>query len=281
MAGGRRRGHEGRVVRMTDRLDHWRALHRRRDLSGVGQSGLPAAMNRWLYRAQERQVERLVDDLHLIPSDVYEIGVGTGYWVNFWRRYGAEVRGCDFVPEAVERLGAGFERLDITADRPATAHHWVWIANVLLHVLDDEGFAAALENVAAGVDRGGYLVMLEPLQVASFRPRAGDLDSRARPVDAYVKPLVDAGLELIELRPATALTSDPIEGSSRLQYRARWAIWRALKGPARVWPILGGPIGFLAYLLDPVALRLIGGSSSKLLVMSRPDPVDKSARDPD
>src|SRR5712691_10897183 len=119
---GHERGHESRIVSMTDRLDHWRALHRRRDLSGVGQSGLPPAMNRWLYRAQERQVTRLVDDLNLRPSDVYEIGVGTGYWVAFWRRYGAEVSGCDFVPDAVEHLGEGFEQLDITSDRPTGTH---------------------------------------------------------------------------------------------------------------------------------------------------------------
>jgi hypothetical protein len=232
------------------------------------------AMNRWLYRAQERQVKRLVDDRTLRPLDVYEIGVGTGYWVAFWRGYGAEVGGCDFVPDAVERLGKGFEQLDITSDRPTGTHQLVWVANVLLHVLDDERFAAALANVAAAVETGGYLVMFEPLQVASFRPRAGDRDSRARPSEAYLEPLIDAGLELVHLRPATALTSDPIEGSSRLRYRARLAIWLALKGPARVWPALGASMGFIAYLLDPAVLRIAGGASSKLVVMYRPVPSD-------
>jgi hypothetical protein len=268
------RGHLARIIMVTDRLDHWRGLHRRRDLSGVGQSGLPAAMNRWLYRAHERQVRCLVDELDLRPVDVYEIGVGTGYWVAFWRSFGADVRGGDFVPEAVKRLGSGFERLDITSDRPIGTHQLVWVANVLLHVLDDERFAAAMVNVAAAVATGGYLMMVEPLQVARYRPRAGDRDSRARPSEAYLEPLLDAGLELIQLRPATALTSDPIEGSSRLRYRARLAIWRALKGPARFWPALGGPMGFLAYLLDPVVLKLAGGASSKLVVMHRPNAPD-------
>jgi SAM-dependent methyltransferase len=260
------------IVTVMSSLDRWRALHGRRDLSGVGQQGLPPAMNRWLYRAQERQVKRLMDNLNLRPTHVYEIGAGTGYWVAFWRKAGAEVRGCDFVPDAVERLGKGFELLDITSGRPTGTHELVWIANVLLHIVDDEAFAAALANVAATVRVGGFLVMIEPLQLASFRPVIGDEHSRARTAGAYLEPLVEAGMKLVELRPATALTSDPIEGSSRLRYRAWRALWRSLKGPARIWPALGGTMGLIAFLFDPVVLRVAGGATSKLVVMGRPDP---------
>src|SRR6266550_5460802 len=89
---------------MTDPVGYWNKLHSRRDLSSVGQSGLPASMNRWLYRAHERQVRRLADDVDLHPKHVYEVGAGTGYWTRFWRRRGAEVSGSDIAPLAVSRL---------------------------------------------------------------------------------------------------------------------------------------------------------------------------------
>jgi SAM-dependent methyltransferase len=227
-------------------------------------------MNRWLLRAMERQVDRLVKDLSLQPAEVYEIGAGTGYWVEYWRQRGAEVRGSDFVPDAVDGLGEGFELADITVTRPTSTHELVWVAHVLIHVIDDELFAAALANVASTVKPGGFLVILDPLQVASFRPRIGDSHSRARDSGAYLDPLVAAGLTLIEMRPTTALASDPVEASSRIRFRAWLAIWRALKAPARIWPAAGGLMGAIVYLLDPIVLRVAGGVASKIVVMYRP-----------
>ena len=37
-------------------IDYWTRLHARDDLSAVGQSSLPPGLNRWLYRALERNV---------------------------------------------------------------------------------------------------------------------------------------------------------------------------------------------------------------------------------
>ena len=36
--------------------DYWAELHRRDDLSAVGQSGLPTEINRWLYRILARNL---------------------------------------------------------------------------------------------------------------------------------------------------------------------------------------------------------------------------------
>lgn len=257
---------------MSNSLEHWQTLNRRHDLSGVGQSGLPPEMNRWLYRAQQRRARCILDGLGLRPSTVYDVGAGTGYWTSFWRRRGARVSGCDLTPEAVGALGGGFEVLDISRERPTGVHELVWVANVLLHVLDEDRFVVALGNIAAAVQPGGYLVLIEPLQIAAYRPIAGDRHSTARPASAYLEPLRAAGLTEIGMWPATALTSDPIEASSKLHYRGWRAIWRALKAPARVVPWTGRVMGFAAYGLDPLVLRLAGGVTSKLVVMHRPNP---------
>ena len=94
-----------------DPSDHWSRLHARGDLSAVGQSGLPADLNAWLYRALERRVRWFVRRQHLLDgvASVFDVGSGTGYWVRVWHDLGvARVDGCDLVPEAVERLNAAF-----------------------------------------------------------------------------------------------------------------------------------------------------------------------------
>jgi len=254
---------------MADLRSHWRELNDRNDLSGVGQSGLPAAMNRWLYRAQRRQVARLLDELDIRPATVYDVGAGTGYWSAFWQTRGATVRGCDFAPEAVARLGEAFELRDIAVEPPTGTYELVWVANVLLHILDEDRFSSALANIAGAVQPGGLLVMLEQLQIAPFRPRAGDKFSMARSKKAYLDPLAASGLTLVELRRATAVTSDPIEASTPFRFRLWLAFWRAIKGPARIWPATGGLMGRVAYVLDPVVLRLVGGVATKIVVLRR------------
>src|SRR5437870_2918026 len=93
-------------------LAYWRKLHDRGDLSGVGQSGLPASINVWLYRALARNLTRFLDKHKAAigrPTRVFEIGVGTGYWIDLWRALGAvRIDGCDLISEAVDRLNATY-----------------------------------------------------------------------------------------------------------------------------------------------------------------------------
>jgi len=144
-----------------DPRDHWARLHARGDLSGVGQSGLPADLNAWLYKALERRVRWFVrrhDALDGVTS-VFDVGAGTGYWVRVWHDLGVpRVDGCDLVPAAVEGLEAEFGARDdrfVAADigapdpgLPAGLYGLVSVMNVLLHLTDDESFRRALTSVA-------------------------------------------------------------------------------------------------------------------------------------
>ena len=93
-------------------IDYWARLHERDDLSAVGQSGLPTAMNRWLYRALDRNVAAFLRRHGLsdpFPDRVFDVGAGIGFWVDAWHRRGAiRVDGCDLVPDAVTRLNERF-----------------------------------------------------------------------------------------------------------------------------------------------------------------------------
>jgi len=268
-----------------DPQDHWSRLHARGDLSSVGQSGLPADLNAWLYRALERRVRWFVRRHRLLDgvASAFDVGAGTGYWVRVWHELGApRVDGCDLVPAAVDRLnrtfgprGDRFVASDIgaaDAGLPAEPYDLVSVMNVLLHLTDDDAFGRALGNLAGLVAPGGGLLLVEPilLDPAYERPPTATQTSRARGLAAYRDPLLAAGLELVELRGAVAMANNPIEAGSRAAYDRylrwwRWVARRAKSSPGSVrW------IGPLMLGLDRILLATGAASSSKIVLFRRP-----------
>ncbi|MDO8485177.1 MAG: class I SAM-dependent methyltransferase [Candidatus Limnocylindrales bacterium] len=278
-----------------DPRTEWSRLHARGDLSSVGQSGLPADLNAWLYRALERRVRwfarrhRVFDGV----KQVFDVGAGTGYWVRVWHDLGVpRVDGCDLVPAAVDRLDAEFATrgdrfvaADIGAsgpDLPQGPYDLVSVMNVLLHVTDDEAFLRALASVAELVGPGGWLLLVEPilLDPAYERPATPEQTSRARSLAAYRDPVMAAGLELVELRGAVAMANNPIEAGSRSAYDryVRWWRWlarRAKASPGSIWWL--GPV-VLAF--DRVALATGAAPSSKIVLFRRPDVQDRVSTTP-
>jgi SAM-dependent methyltransferase len=266
--------------------DYWGELHRRDDLSSVGQSALPAGINRWLYVTLARNVRGHVKrhGLHRPqPRRVLDVGAGTGFWVEFWRQLGAHVDGVDLVPVAVERLrerfgessgGGRFWVADIAqpGSLGGDPYDVVSVMNVLLHVTADEPFEAALRNIAARVAPGGWLLMVEPILVRteSVRPYDPDKHSRARPLALYRDPLEAAGLELVEICAATVLANNPIEAGSpeaEARYR-RW--WTFVAGRSKRDPASSRWLGPLVSGLDRLALLSRAAPSSKLVLFRRP-----------
>jgi SAM-dependent methyltransferase len=269
-----------------DPRDHWSRLHARGDLSSVGQSGLPADLNAWQYRALERRVRWFVRRHHVLDgvTSVFDVGSGTGYWVRVWHALGvSRVDGCDLVPAAVERLeaefgarGDRFVASDIGAAEaglPTDGYGLVSVMNVLLHLTDDEAFARALANIASLVAPGGRLLLVEPilLDVSYERPVTPTQTSRARTLAAYRDPLLAAGLELVELRGALAMANNPIEAGSRSAYDryVRW--WRWVARRAKTTPRSIRWIGRLMLFLDRLMLATGAAPSSKIVLFQRPD----------
>ena len=149
----------------VDPTAYWERQHEASTLRAVGQAGLPEELNRWLYRIGRRNVLAFLARNGIRDLDglaVFDVGSGTGYWAATWLSIGAaRVDGCDFVAGAVERLreqypGSTFSLGDIAepgtipADR---GYPFVTTMNVLLHILDDDRFAAAATLTAAAANR--------------------------------------------------------------------------------------------------------------------------------
>ena len=265
--------------------DYWQRLHERGDLSGVGQSGLPESINAWLYRALATNLARFIHKHEAAigqPARVFEIGVGTGYWIDLWRRLGARrVDGCDLVPNAVDRLNAiygssgyRFFTADITSPTRLTdaSYDLVAVLNVFLHIVDTTGFRQALRNAARLVAPGGTLILAEPLLFHSAweQPLHSGLSSVARDQRAYLDELEAEGLRLVALEPATVLANNPIEAGSRAGYGLLRIWWGLVSALSKISPHTAVLVGPLVYACDQIAMHTGWAPSTKLVLLSRP-----------
>ncbi|GAA3716502.1 hypothetical protein GCM10022204_40340 [Microlunatus aurantiacus] len=268
--------------------DYWRDLHERADLSTVGHSALPPNINKWIYRSLRRNLRHFVRRHGLIGGAggrLLEVGVGTGYWVDFWTGLGWTVDGCDLVPSAITRLraarpGSRFWVADVSAeagilaDSGGAAYDLVTVLSVLLHVTRDDAFEQALANVAAATKPGGHLLLMEPALTVKKTQSPFDptRSSRARVVRTYVTPLRKAGFELIALEATTVLAANPIEGGSPRR-RAVYGRWWQIVSATRQRPGLARFVGPAMYIGDALLMRTKDMPTSKLLLFRKTEAV--------
>lgn len=265
--------------------EYWQRLHQRQGKSSVGQSGLSDELNDWIYRSIARNLRRFAAKHGLSASGsgrTLEVGVGTGYWVGFWKNFGWQVDGCDLVPAAVQRVSAAhpdghFWAVDVSSPegirsgaggRCANQYALVTATSVLLHVTQDEAFTRALDNVAALVEPGGHLLLVEPALVTATwqSPHTPNAASRARLIESYLDPLWARGLDLVAIEATTVLATNPLEATSarRLAYYRSW--WRFVKRSDAKRSRWLGPA---MYLLDGLLMRTHEAPTSKFLLFRR------------
>jgi SAM-dependent methyltransferase len=261
---------------------YWRDLHVRHDMSAVGQSGLPSAMNQQLYRILARNLKAFLktNGVDRIGPKAFEVGAGNGYWFGLWRELGAErIDGCDLVPDVVDELTkkfgttGRFQVADLGAEPlEMGTYDFVACMNVLLHLTDDTKFDRALANIAGLVAPGGRLLLTEPMLIHDQFERAYDpeLSSRARPVRRYRDGLEKHGLKLQKLAAGTAIGNNPIEGRSRLSYFLWRGAWVAASLPSKLHPANAGWVGSVLYRLDPALMAMGAAPSSKFALFTRP-----------
>jgi SAM-dependent methyltransferase len=267
-----------------DPSGYWEELHKRGDLTGVGQSGLPQTLNQWLYRSWRRSLRRFADDYRLpersSTARMFEAGAGTGYWVDFWASRGiAAIDGCDLAPAAVTRLNDSFGHLgefwqaDVAAAEPPArrAYDFVECQNVLLHITDDERFSRAVSNLGRLVAPGGTLLLAEPaLRNSGFAPAFDAAqESRARPLAQYVTPLRGAGFELVAVRGYAVIANNPIEGSPVWTYAIWRTAWAIVVGLCRLSRSNANWLGPLLYFIDGILTKSRLAPSGKLILLRR------------
>jgi SAM-dependent methyltransferase len=264
---------------------YWEGLHEEPSLRGVGQSGLPEELNRWLYKIGQRNVLRFLErqaTLSPPPALVYDVGAGIGYWADLWYRLGASrVDGCDLVPKAVERLRVRFPASHFSVGDISVpgvipidgSYDLVTVMNVLLHIIDDDRFYQGARNAAAIVRPGGSLLLAEPVLMRPWHglPVGPDASSRARTLQEYRQPFEDAGLDLLAVEASTVVGANPIDVAGAVRLRAAMGAWRVVTLIAARGPRAANLIGRGLDVIDRPLMRTGLAPSGKLVLFRRPE----------
>lgn len=248
----------------------------------VGRIGLSDELNAAMYAVVRRHAVSMLRGAGVrADGRALDVGSGWGFWMRTWHALGFPiVDAVDFVEESVERVRAVAAEADDVRVADITApgvfegrqpYDLVSCMNVLLHVVDPSQFDVALANVAAPVAPGGLLLLAEPAAVGRVAPVDGAVTSRIHALGEYVEPLAAAGLALVAMRPAMAITGDPVEIRGPLARRAQRLWWRGLLKVDGRLPALRRPLAGVMRVVDEAAGRLGAAETSKLLLFRRTD----------
>jgi SAM-dependent methyltransferase len=247
-----------------DARDYWeRRLERSYGLEGVGFLRLGEGYNTWLYRLRRSVFLRRMraTGMDFTGAEVLDVGSGTGFYVERWRELGArKVVGLDLTTVATEQLrrrfpADEFHNLDIGSAglgedaSPLAGRQFDAVScfDVLFHIIDDEHFETAVENIATLVRPGGLFALSDYFVHPEVMERSIRAPHRvSRSLDRFQDVLKCNGLEVLERRPMFFLMNEPVDSGSRLA-KARWF---AIAGPVAVSNVLGRLVGAILYPLE-------------------------------
>jgi SAM-dependent methyltransferase len=259
----------------TERFDaerYWSdRLEQEFSLEGVGYLGLGEPYNRWMYAVRRRVFREVVTGRVDLPNaSVLDVGSGTGFYVDLWRELGArQVTGSDLTAVAIEQLGerfpdACFQVLDLTKPLKSNSGPFEAISamDVLFHIVDDEGYAQAIQNLAGMLAPRGVLIFTENL--LHGRTERGRHQT-SRSLEDVTSLLTAAGLEVELRRPVFVLMNTPVDSDNALLKRS----WKAVNILVRGHSRRGWAVGAALFPLDLGLGRLMQEGPSTEIVVCR------------
>lgn len=266
----------GGESRPFEAKSYWEArLRNHPGLSGVGNTRLGRRYIHWLYKVRRVVFLRLLRSLtlDLSAAQVFDIGSGTGFYLELWKELGvSSVTGCDFAEIAVSRLENAFPwsrivRMDIgdAFPLPRPQYDVVSAFDVLFHIAEEERYKQAIRNVHALLRPGGVFVFSDFFVHASS-PTAEHLVCRS--LDEVEALLAETGFEVVCRVPMFVLMEEPLDSNSPV-YRF---LWKLVTYPVRRSELAGSLIGGLFYPLELVLTSILRESPSTEIVACRKRP---------
>jgi SAM-dependent methyltransferase len=205
-------------------------------------------------------------------ADVLDVGAGTGFYMERWIRFQAQVIGMDFTEAATVGLsrrypGARVIRADIGGRLESISlrqgsFHAVSAFDVLFHIVEDADYGRAFQNIASLLRPGGWFLWSDNF-VRTGEQRVAHQVSR--PYADSVQLVEEAGFEVVGRVPMFVLMNYPADSRSRL---ARWG-WSAMVGPATLAEPLGWLMGAALYPIERLLVRKCSESPSTELMICR------------
>jgi SAM-dependent methyltransferase len=207
---------------------------------GVGCLVYGRRYNSWLYKIRRAVFERILRrfDIHPAEAAVLDIGCGTGFYIEQWRKAGVgALTGLDIAEVSVRRLGrqyrdVAFLRWDISEGplplAPST-FDVVSAFDVLFHIVNNDAYRRALENIHAVLKRDGYLFYSDTF--LHWGEKTYSSYWKGRTLASVEEVLHECGFRVVARLPMFVLMNAPVDSRSprveRLWERAMWPVRRS------------------------------------------------------
>lgn len=208
------------------------------DLTGAGHAGLGPRYNAQLYKARLQALERgLINNGRTLKgARVLEVGCGTGFYTEYCLRQ--EVRtyvGVDITSISVETLGKQypnfrFIQADITEEIAETVggdYDVVLAADVLFHIVNDNAFERAIQNLCFALSSDGLLIIADvfPACTTQVAPHV-----RLRSLDEFTCLLNENHTRIVHIEPIFAiLQPPPFIPCTSWSWKGYASLWRAVQ----------------------------------------------------
>lgn len=241
---------------------------------GVGTLVYGRYYNAWLYKVRKNVFRRVVSrlDIDLSKSSVLDVGCGTGFYINQWRKLGAgKLTGVDISDVSIRRLSGEFPevnlyRLDISEDiRPLTQRTFDIVSafDVLFHIVNDDRYREALRNIHFLLKDGGYFLFSDNFLHGEGKRYMDYWKSRSL---SFIKTELErVGFRIILRTPMFVLMNSPVD----TKYSMAERYWEMAMFPVRRIKLLGFFIGGLMYPIELLLIRLMQESPSTEIMICK------------
>jgi len=254
-------------------------------LTGVGHIAFGLEYNIWLYRARLSVLRRLLKERKINCSGrkVLDIGVGTGFYINFWEKLGVKhITGIDITTKAVSELkkrypNYRFMNADVSKSEFLSINEKfdiITVFDVLFHIVKQDEFEQAIKNLKNLCHRDTIILVMDHF-LKEYKTSGWHENDRT--LKYYKNILSSNGIEIESVRPIFYLMNTPVDieriNGNFLKYFIRMA-WRINTKMTRCFKrlgVLGRCVAYCwaltVYCIDRVILKCTSvGPSTKLLL---------------
>lgn len=181
------------------------------NLKGVGNDYFSLHYNKNLYKAKEDKLNEVLEDLDqdLSEAKILDMGVGTGFFIDYYSKKSDNIVGVDITEESVNNMRKkypehDFYKSDIGKKLDLEQKFDVInVFDVLYHIKDEEKYKKAVENIEKHLAQNGVAVVTESYRSDSsdhYKYRGNQLETLLRESNQ---------LDLIKILPLYSFLNKP------------------------------------------------------------------------
>ena len=241
-------------------------------LQGVGYSSLGRSYNSWMYRVRRHVFGRVITSLDLdFPNvSVLDVGSGTGFYVDLWKRMGVKsLTGVDITQTAVDRLSERFPdykfcQADIGVGLPwVQTFDAITAFDVLFHIVSDDRFVAAIENCYQVLQAGGWFIFSDNFL---HRQQVQLEHQVSRSLEDIERAVLDAGFQIERRLPMFSLMNSPVDSDNGY----RRLFWKALNRAVSSSEAAGYAVGAALFPFELALTRKGESASTEIMLCRKP-----------